>query len=224
MKLLLTGFGPFPGVPVNASGLLLARIARAARAAWPQLSTHTATLPTEWRRGPARSESAIRRLKPDVVLHFGVSARARGLVLERIGTSACLVLPDAVGALPAPATSSAPVRCRASLPFDAIVARLRALHLPVALSDDAGSYLCNAVLYRTLALPDGLRPRVAGFIHIPASLAGFGTDGRGADPAAPMTQAEAVDGALAIIDVCLAGLPAPRACSGPGALLAASSS
>ena len=98
--ILLTGFGPFPGIPFNASGLLVPRIARAARARFPGLTIATAILPTEWRRGPARAASAINRAAPDIAIHFGVSPKAHGFVIERRGVNACLPSADGAGLMP----------------------------------------------------------------------------------------------------------------------------
>ena len=194
--LLLTGFGPFPGVPVNASSALVARIAAVAR---PRLSTvtiATATLPTEWRRGPDRVRALIARLRPEIVIHFGVAEQARGFVIERVGANACLAYADAAGVLP-PLTvldADGPLSRPVTLPVSAIVRALEARGLPVAASDDAGSYLCNAVLYSSLSLAtERARPFIAGFVHIPPALDG-----------GPLSFEQAVEGGLVIIETCLA--------------------
>ena len=49
--ILLTGFGPFPSVPANATSLLVPRIAEAARTAFPGIAFEVRTLPTEWAAG-----------------------------------------------------------------------------------------------------------------------------------------------------------------------------
>jgi len=218
--ILLTAFGPFPGIPVNATAVLVPRLAqrlrRLAAARSPLLSTaaisvHTTTLPTEWQRGPDRAESVIRRLHPDLVLHFGVSALASGFVIERVGRNVCQPHPDAAGNLP-PSTTLGPASTRdAALPVDAICERLSATGLPVSSSTDAGGYLCNAVLYRTLSLPIGVRPPMAGFVHIPAGLAGHGPDGREASPDCPIGQPQFFTGAFHITAACLDTLAATRA-------------
>lgn len=224
--ILLTAFGPFPGIPVNATALLVPRLAqrlrRLAAARSPLLpdaaiSVHTTTLPTEWQRGPDRAEATIGRLRPDLVLHFGVSSQASGFVIERVGRSACQPHPDAAGHLAPSPTLGPAATHNATLPVDAICDRLSANGLPVSASTDAGGYLCNAVLYRTLSLPTGVRPPIAGFIHIPAALAGpvklrARTSPETARPVVPsaLTHSDFLTGAVHIAATCLAALAAER--------------
>jgi pyroglutamyl-peptidase len=221
ITVLLTGFGPFPGVPVNATALLVPRIARALRLRRPDIAVKTAVLPTEWGRGRADARAAVIASRAQIVLHFGVSAQATGFVIERQGASACRMVPDAAGVLPPvtapavwaanPTTAPAPVAdlvgdgptVPARVPVARIVDGLARLGLPVAVSDDAGGYLCNAVLYQSLTLPTAVRPPVVGFVHVPARLAGHGLTRRAADPACPISQADTVRGAVEIVRVCL---------------------
>jgi pyroglutamyl-peptidase len=205
ITLLLTGFGPFPGIPVNASALLVARLARAARARFSGVTVRSAIVPTEWGRGPARARAALESSGADVAIHFGVSARAKGFVIERRGENACVAAPDGVGELPPLGVldPAGPARRPVTLPVAAILSRLKARGLPAAASDDAGGYLCNAVLYGSLALAAGRSGLIAGFVHIPASLAGGGSHQRSPMPGCPLTAEQALDGALEIIAVCL---------------------
>ena len=195
-SVLITGFGLFPGVPVNASGALARRLAAAARRRYPGIAIHSAVLPTQWRLGPVRAERAITRVQPDIAIHFGVSAQAQGFVIERRAVNVCLSHADGVGELPPLALldPNGPKRRAVTLPVAAIVKRLRALGLPAASSDHAGTYLCNAVLYRSLGLTVGSRA-IAGFVHIPASLAG--------GDACPLAASQALAGGLEILGVCL---------------------
>lgn len=79
---LLTGFGPFPGAPRNASSLLIEALAKLAARRLPGFAVRAETLPTEWQAGPARLSALLDDLRPAVALHFGVSHRARGFVVE----------------------------------------------------------------------------------------------------------------------------------------------
>ncbi len=193
---LITGFGPFPGVEVNFSGLFAVRIAAAARRRFPGVAIHVARLPTEWERGTERAAQAILRVKPSIVLHFGVSTAAAGFVIERQAVNACMAHADGAGMLPpfALIEPGGPKRRLTSLPVHRIVTRLQARGLPAAASDDAGTYLCNAVLYRSLGAASA-PATIAGFVHLPASLAA-GDDGA-------LTRAQALAGGLEIIAVCL---------------------
>ncbi len=206
-SVLITGFGPFPGVAVNASGMLVPRLARAARRRFVGVHVHTAILPTEWGRGPARARAAHERASPDISIHFGVSGRAQGFVIERRGVNVCLHTEDGAGKLPPldVLDPNGPKRRAVTLPVAGIVARLKSLGLPAVTSDDAGSYLCNAVLYQSLGLTGadarGMGCGMAGFVHLPSSLAPSPLADEG--HSGPLTFEQALAGSLEIIAVCL---------------------
>jgi pyroglutamyl-peptidase len=202
-RVLITGFGPFPGMPVNASMRLLRELADTAPRLFPGVRFATAVLATEWRAAPLRLERLIAAARPDVALHFGVSARARGFEIEARARNACCPTADAAGVLPADA-SLAPTGAfylTATLPVHHIAARLRRIGIPAFVSRDAGAYLCNATLYHSLLLARGAPRRRVGFIHIPASLAGSGGCRPGGS--CPLTWDQAIAGAVEALAACL---------------------
>ena len=97
---LLTAFGPFPGVPVNATMRLVPELAERAALAFPDVRFVTEMLATEWLGAPRRMAAVIAEVKPDLILHFGVSSRARGFEIEQRAHNACRSMPDAAGLLP----------------------------------------------------------------------------------------------------------------------------
>src|SRR5262249_53359805 len=101
MRVLLTGFAPFPGVPVNATMALVPELAAQARRRFYGIGVSAGLLSTEWQAAPRQLEALVAEGRPDLILHFGVSARARGFEIEGRGQNRCLLQPDAVGALPA---------------------------------------------------------------------------------------------------------------------------
>lgn len=206
-NVLLTGFGPFPNVPANATSLLVPRIAHAARIAYPGVNFEVRTLPTEWAAGIERLAEHYEILAPTVALHFGVSPRARGFEIEQRGVNRCAIAPDAAGALPfGVALRENGARYLAStVPVSAIVARLRSRGLPAFVSRDAGAYLCNAALYSALDLA---RRRAhdtrVGFVHLPTSL--LVEERRpqfGPHPRCPLTWSQTIDGGVEIIGAVL---------------------
>jgi len=204
---LLTGFGPFPSVPANATSLLVPRIAEAARLAYPGINFEVRTLPTEWGAGLAHLDDHYESLAPAVALHFGVSSRARGFEIEARGVNRCAFLPDAAGVFPStPALSESGADYLVStVPVSAIVARLRAKGLPAFVSRDAGTYLCNATLYSALdKARRSARDYRIGFVHLPASL--LVEERRpqfGPHPRCPLTWRDTIDGGLEIIGAAL---------------------
>ena len=200
-SILLTGFGPFPGVPVNISSALVARLAEAAQANYPKSAIVGATLPTEWSRGLAALELLIVRHQPDICLHFGVSHTASCLQIERQARALVNLKPDNAGAIADQDLLDCDngVPRAATLPLQAIVSRLNALSVPLSLSDDAGSYLCNATLFSSLSLCEKLDNKsICGFFHIP--LVWAEDDSRGETT---LGFAQCLEAGLAILDVCL---------------------
>lgn len=198
---LLTGFGPFPGVPHNATGVLVPRLAAKARRHFPDWRIATAILPTEWDAAPVALARHIARARPLLALHFGVSREARGFIIETLGRNVCRPTADAAGMPPNSAllVADGPATRAAILPAIEIVTRLTRRGFPAATSDDAGGYLCNAVLYHSLGHAEAAAPRPAraGFVHVPADLG---------SPGAVLSLDQAVDGGLEILAACLADL------------------
>ena len=192
---LLTGFGPFPGVSDNASARLVEALALQAPNVFPRIDIHAEVLSTEWQAGPERLDALVAGIRPNLMLHFGVAQGCTGFRIETRAQNACHVKEDAAGLKPASTwliENGAPSRS-VTLPGKQIVARLTEIGLPAQLSDDAGGYLCNAVLYHALSYAEAAPHNCqAGFIHIPPDLTG-----------PPLTFDDAVTGSLEILQLCL---------------------
>ncbi len=192
---LLTGFGPFPGVPENATARLVPALAETARAAFKTHTIHHEILPTEWSKAPMRIAELLDTLKPVLALHFGVAQDATGFRIECEGHNACLFAADAKGELPSLGNllADGAMSQTVTVPVEIIVQRLIDLGLPAYSSNDAGRYLCNAILYHSLSAAErsqqGFR---AGFVHIPTELSG-----------PPLSFEAAMRGSLEIVKVCL---------------------
>jgi pyroglutamyl-peptidase len=205
--ILLTGFGPFPGMPENASAILVPKLAHLVARRFPSHRVVARVLPTEWEAGPARLKSSYAREKPALAIHFGVSDRARGFVIETLARNVRCDLPDAAGATAASAAvvEAGPGTRPATIPARDIATRLAALGYAASLSDDAGVYLCNCLLYHSLVMAESADPpAVAGFVHIPSSLIRAGA----ARAATHLDWESALLGGLEIVRACL-GRPAP---------------
>ncbi|HML27344.1 MAG TPA: pyroglutamyl-peptidase I [Hyphomicrobium sp.] len=195
--ILLTGFGPFPGVPINVSADLARKTVRIARRTFPACRFHSSVLPTEWRRAPALVATLHDRYRPILALHFGVASGTQGFRLEARAENVCRALLDAAG-MPPPADricADGPAERPTTIKISAIAKTLEARGFPCTISDDAGGYLCNAVLYQSLASAE-MHGGAAGFIHIPSALI-----------SPPLTMKDAVGAALDIIAVCHGAAP-----------------
>ena len=211
--ILLTGFGPFPGMPENASALLVPKLAHLVARRFHGHRVVARILPTEWEAGPARLAAHYLREKPGLALHFGVSERAKGFVIETLARNARRFAADAAGASPpSPCIlKDGPATLKARLPADDIVARLDALGIPACLSGDAGDYLCNSILYHALMLAEKRpAPTAVGFIHIPSSLVPRNERTTARSSKCALDWESALLGGLEIVRVCLGRPPSTR--------------
>ena len=163
-RLLITGFGPFPGVPDNPSGRLARRLA-----ASPHLRRLLGQAPDclvlDTRYGALDTGLAPALAKrPHAVLMIGVAARRSRVCVEtRAINRVSRLFPDAGGAVGRTLAfePGGPAQRRSPAATPILVA-LRRAGLDAAASRDAGRYLCNAAYY--LVLEQGC-PAV--FLHIP---------------------------------------------------------
>jgi pyroglutamyl-peptidase len=167
MRVLITGFGPFPGAPFNPSAALANALARRRRPALAGIERTVHVFATTY----ASVDRDLPKLfaqkpKPDVVLMFGVAGQRRQLCIEtRARNAVSLLFPDASGYRPRLGVIK--LRGPAALDGNAPFARLAgAAGTKARLSRDAGRYLCNYVYWRALEQVHGTRPLVQ-FVHIP---------------------------------------------------------
>ncbi len=166
--ILVTGFGPFPGAPVNPTGPLVRALARSVRVPRVRMVAHV--FETSYAAVDRELPGLLADHRPDILLMFGLATRTRLLRVEIRARNVVSVLPDVSGASPQrrtispgrPATMAMPTRPRA------LLKALREAQVPATLSRDAGDYLCNYLCWRAadaVAVRKG--PRQAAFIHIP---------------------------------------------------------
>ncbi len=166
-RVLVTGFEPFAGSPVNPSQRLVEELAARPLAG---VELATAMLPVAYERAAGELRAAVRAAEPDVVVCFGQADGRAGISVERFA----LNLDDAANvdndgtSSGAPVDAEGPAAYRSTLPVDEIVAALRTAGIPAADSRDAGGFLCNHVFYALMRTLEQERPRAAGgFVHLP---------------------------------------------------------
>ena len=191
-RILVTGFGPFPGAPSNPTAALVESL----RSAPPEGNFRAEVFDVDYATiGPSLSRVGG-DFDPDIAIHFGLAAGCSGFRLERLArNSHAGARPDNNGAMPATAAiCSGPAQLPSRLPLEAIAAELERAGLPVEWSDDAGGYLCNAIMTLSLAHAcEGFHPTISGFVHVPLTGAG-----------GPMGFDDLAAGARLIIETCRA--------------------
>jgi pyroglutamyl-peptidase len=168
--ILITGFGPFPGAPFNPTEALARGLARLRRPALADTALSAHIFTTSYAAVDRDLPALIARHRPDVLLMFGLAARARTLRIETRARNALALLPDAAGGtLPRrQIVVGAPAALRLPVPAARLVIAARRTRLPVTLSRDAGKYLCNYLIWRAAeAAGRAGGPRLAAFVHVP---------------------------------------------------------
>lgn len=187
-RVLVTGFGPFPGAPTNPTLEMLRRLEQEGVGG---VDVAFARLPVTFAGvGPALREAA--RHRPDAVLLLGLARGRAILAVETLARNVVgITTPDTDGAVPVRATlvAGAPATRAATWPAAAVLAALHAAGHAATVSDDAGDYVCNAALFH--ALGDDLAPMI-GFLHVPNP-----SDGHGATAETLTDAARHVVGVLA---------------------------
>lgn len=171
LRVVVTGFGRFPGAPVNPTAVLAGRLVHSRRAALAGLSVAAHVFATRYQAVDLDLPGLLAREKPDALIMFGVAVRAKHVRVELVARNRKSILfPDAGGATAAGPviTPGGPAMRRGHFSPPAILAALRGVGVPAVTSRNAGPYLCNYVYWRALervAQPGA--PRVMLFVHVP---------------------------------------------------------
>jgi pyroglutamyl-peptidase len=171
LRLLITGFGPFPGAPFNPTARLAHALAQLRRPAFADLERTAHVFDVTYAAVDRALPDLLARHRPDVLLIFGLATRARAIRIETRARNRITALwPDAGrrhGRTPAIAPGG-PALFHFGPHVGRLLAAARTTRLPVRASHDAGRYLCNYLSYRTCeAAQRSERPFIAAFIHVP---------------------------------------------------------
>jgi pyroglutamyl-peptidase len=166
-RVLITGFGPFPGVPDNPSSWLVETLAERERASG--IAPDARILPTVW-EDVALIPALYRSLQPHAMIHFGVSERAKAFHIEASAHNRLTRREDAQGAVPKTRSirERGPSRLDTQFPAAGLAAHLRRSGIAARTSRSAGAYLCNFLYYHSLEWALRQRPvPLVVFVHIP---------------------------------------------------------
>jgi pyroglutamyl-peptidase len=167
LKALVTGFEPFGGDAVNPSSLALPKLKRRL----DDVALHTAVLPCSFAHSAAALKAAINEVKPDIVLSVGLAGGRAELCLERVAINvqdARIRDNDGKQPIDVPVVTKGPAAHFATLPIKACVAEMREAGLPAAVSNTAGTFVCNHIFYALMDIAAGHSiPMRGGFLHVP---------------------------------------------------------
>ena len=173
--LLLTYFGPFPGVPVNPTVALAEGSVRALNTARPDLRVVACELPVSYNGSSTALRTALQDVQPDALISLGVAVGRDVVSLEQVAInldSAGIEDNDGDQRCDEPIAPGGQEAYFSSLPVRASFERLRAAGEPVEISYTAGTYVCNHVFYEGQRISRELGLSIpAGFVHVPATRA-----------------------------------------------------
>ena len=167
MKILVTGFDPFGGEKVNPAleaVKSLPSVIHGAEIRWVEI-------PTVFYQSAEILEAEIDRYQPDVVLCIGQAGGRASLTPERVAINQDDArIPDNQGNQPidTPIRLDGEAAYFSTLPIKAMVQAIKEEELPASVSNSAGTFVCNHLMYQALYLADKKFPNMrAGFMHIP---------------------------------------------------------
>ncbi len=170
MKVLVSGFEAFGEISVNPTELLIEALKRNEIITPDGMLITAALLPVTFADSFDVLEVAIQKEQPDIVIAFGVANGRDAIELERVAINCKdAKIPDNNGFWPQDEwiDKKGEAAYFSGLPIRGIERRLAAAQIPCRISNSAGTYVCNYLFYRLMALCHKSHIR-AGFIHVPS--------------------------------------------------------
>ncbi|NMB08491.1 MAG: pyroglutamyl-peptidase I [Tissierellia bacterium] len=167
MKILVTGFEPFGEEVINPSLEAIKKLDNEIMGA----EIIKLKLPTVFGKSIDILENALEKEKPDVVISIGQAGGRDKITVERVAINISDArIPDNKGNKPIDEIifEDGENAYFSNLPIKKIVEEMKKENIPAAISNTAGTYVCNHIMYGLLYNIDKKYPKMkGGFIHIP---------------------------------------------------------
>ena len=167
MKVLLTGFDPFGGEPVNPAQEAVQRVSDNINGA----EVIKITIPTVRTKSVKAIEEAIEAHNPDIVISVGQAGGRFDITPERVAINIDdFRIKDNEGNQPTDEIIQEDGQAAyfSNLPVKAMVKHMNDNNIPATLSNTAGTFVCNHVMYGVLYMAVKKYPNIkSGFIHVP---------------------------------------------------------
>lgn len=167
-KILVTGFDPFGGEPVNPAFEVLKFLEG------KTLNGHlvvTQEIPTVRFKSVETLKKAVTRVDPALIVAVGQAGGRFEITPERVAINVDdFRIPDNEGNQPTdePIVAGAPAAYFTRLPVKAMVRAMKEAEIPASVSNTAGTFVCNHIFYGLMhLLAEEGGARRGGFIHIP---------------------------------------------------------
>jgi pyroglutamyl-peptidase len=170
LRVLITGFGPFPGAPFNPTEPLVARLLRLRRPALGDVELIGHIFHVTYSTVDQELPALIAQHRPHALLMFGLADRTAHVRIETRARNAVTTLfPDADRTRARKGSISGGADALMFGPHTAKLLRAAVgTGIDARASRDAGSYLCNYLSWRAIeAAHKDSGPALAAFVHIP---------------------------------------------------------
>ena len=164
-KLLITGFDPFGGASVNPSWMAVERLPEQVG----EYTLYKLQIPTVFGKAARVVLEKAAEFEPDVIICVGQAGGRASVTPERIGVNIRDArICDNEGNQPRGAfvADNGPAAYFSTLPVMAMAEAMEKAGISATVSNSAGAFVCNDVLYSLLHHYAGTAVRV-GFVHVP---------------------------------------------------------
>lgn len=167
MKILITGFEPFGGEKINPSYEAVKLL--------PDKINGTTIIkrqiPTVFRKSIEEIEKLIEETNPNIVISVGQAGGKAEVNIERLAINIDDArIQDNEGNQPIDEVifEDGENAYFSNLPIKAMVEKIKEGGIPACISNSAGTFVCNHIMYGLLYLIDKKYPHIkGGFIHVP---------------------------------------------------------
>ena len=167
MKILLTGFDPFGGESINPSWEVVRRIPDKIK----DVEIKGIQIPTVFQKSFKVLKKEIENFNPDVVICVGQAGGRQGITPERIAINiddARIADNEENQPIDFPIQKDGESAYFSTLPIKAMVDKMIGSGFSASVSNTAGTFVCNHILYQLGYMADHFYPDLLfGFIHVP---------------------------------------------------------
>ena len=167
MKILLTGFEPFGGENINPAKEAVKLVKDEIKGA----QIVKCYVPVVFGKAIDTVYEAMKKEKPDAVLLIGQAGGRYEMTPERVAINCDDArIPDNEGNSPVDQAvfADGPSAYFSTLPIKKMVENMKANNVPAAISNTAGTYVCNHLMYGVRYYIEKEFPNtIGGFMHVP---------------------------------------------------------
>lgn len=167
MKVLITGFDPFGSDTINPSYEAVKRLDDEIQGA----QIIKKQIPTVFGKAITKLEEYIQEYEPDFVICVGQAGGRFDLTIERVAINmddARIMDNEGNQPIDEVVMEDGKNAYFSNLPIKAMVAKLKENNIPSNVSNSAGTFVCNHIMYGLLYMIDKSYNHIkGGFIHVP---------------------------------------------------------